>query len=74
MTAYLYVQVFKNGCWLKVTSIPVEGAPNHSDRQKKYAAAYREALSQLAGWRGYFKEPLRIAIRDDRGEYQEARS
>lgn len=73
MNTALYVQVFKNGQWCKVTTISIDAGNNRLDERQKYVRAYREALSQLAGWRGYFKEPLRIAIRNDRGEYQEAR-
>lgn len=68
----LFVQVFRGGAWCNVTSVAIDPAYGR-DADRQYARAYRLAMQQLAGWRGYFTEPLRIAEEMARGGYKEAR-
>lgn len=69
----LLIQVFRCGEWRNVTTIPFEGGNNRADSDAKYRRAYREAMQQMSGWRGYFTDPLRIAEVTINGGYVEAR-
>lgn len=67
------IQVFRCGEWRNVTTIPLEGSHNSRDADTKYRRAYLVAMQQLASWRGYFTEPLRIAEPTIAGGYVVAR-
>lgn len=67
-----YVQVCKNKNWMRVTTIRVDHKVN--EEQKSVERAYRSAMSQLAGWRGYYREPLRIVAEDMSGRVFDASS
>lgn len=67
------IQVFCGGEWRNVTTIRFEGGNNRTDSDAKYRHAYRIAMNQLSGWRGYFTDPLRIAEVTINGGYVEAR-
>lgn len=69
MITELHIQVLKNGGWCRVTTVKVDQGITRGESRHAYRRAYREALRQYAGWRGYFKEPLRIVSCDAQGRF-----
>ena len=67
------IQVFRCNEWRNVTTIPFEDGKNRADSDAKRRRAYREAMQQMSGWRGYFTDPLRIAEVTINGGHVEAR-